>query len=186
VNCVAHDIFHPTGCSDGISIASALDTGAAAIALALPLVRNSVSELKSLKRITTATVTNAVTSGGLFFERESAASSIRCFNSPGKSIRSSCRPWLLRGRRQDWCQAAGLSWGRGQHRMTKAPCPTSWYRAQRRWCQTLRPLWTFRAIPYHRLGQTRRGSKDQRKVRRKERDAFSCSDSLETPDRRDG
>ncbi len=82
MSCIAHDTFRPTGCSDGISIASALDTGAAVIALALPPVRNLVSELTSLKRMTTATVTNAVTSGGLLFERESAASSIRGFQQP--------------------------------------------------------------------------------------------------------
>jgi hypothetical protein len=46
-------------------------------------------------------------------------------NSPGKSTLSSFRPSLLHGRWRDWCQAAALSCGHCQCRMTKAPCPES-------------------------------------------------------------
>jgi hypothetical protein len=60
--------FQTAGYSDGISIAPALDTAAAVIALALRPARESVSGLTLLKRITAVptTATNAVTSTGDF------------------------------------------------------------------------------------------------------------------------
>jgi hypothetical protein len=51
----------------------------------------------------------------------------RLFYRPDRSSLSFCPPSLLHDRWRDWCQAATLSWGHGRCRLTKAPCPTSWW-----------------------------------------------------------
>jgi hypothetical protein len=80
------------GYPDGISIAPALDTAAAVIALALSATCGSVAGLKLLKRITAVptTATNAVTSMGTFLSAR-----ICCLVNPLLSTSTANRSYHL-------------------------------------------------------------------------------------------